>query len=381
MITVSNHINNLNTRVNSGSLNSNSLGSDSSYKSYADKNFQAKNSSKQIKDNRKYKEDTLLENTWKNRVKFNIEKTFDIPLMHFPRGLGGAPDYTFFEYLQTAKLPYYVGGPILAALFYAGVKKDNFKSAQAANGVAKRMALGVGLYYLGAALAKSVINRTVKMTRGIDLKHPYAKAISTSTKKSGVFKKDVEYHSAFESTEFTRTDLLYNKKGATPDEINERYIKLGKKFGVKTDTNDVDQTVKPLIKKTIIMARAWQYALTAFYVTLGIGMANQPAWMKTSAEGFKNTIKNGVFGKNVPDAKRLHNAKIALKDYILKPFGNSFKEFWQGHSKVSSIVGKSVILSAAAATLLAISLIVGKTSAKGHSIDSSGSNSYGGESK
>lgn len=377
MITVSNHVNNqLNTRVNSGSLSVSS-----SYKSSAVKNFQAQNSPKQTRDNRKYKEDTLLENSWKNRVKFNIEKTFDIPLVHFPRGLCGAPDYTFFEYLQTAKLPYYVGGPVLAALFYAGVKKDNFKSAQAANGVAKRMALGVGLYYLGAALAKSVINRTVKMTRGIDLKHPYAKAISTSTNKSGVFRKDVEYHSAFESTEFTRTDLLYNKKGATPDEINERYIKLGKKFGVKTDTNDVDQTVKPLIKKTIIMARAWQYALTAFYVTLGIGMANQPAWMKTSAEGFKNTIKNGVFGNNVPESERIHNAKIVLKDYILKPFGKSFKEFWQGHSKVSSIAGKSVILSAAAATLLAISLIASKTSAKSHSIASSGSNSYGGESK
>ena len=381
MITVSNNNNNLlYTPVNSGSLSTNHLNSGSLYKSFA-KNFQAKNTPKQIEDNRKYKEDTLLENTWKNRVKFNIEKTLDIPLMHFPRGLGGAPDYTFFEYLQTAKLPYYLGGPILAALFYAGVKKDNFKSAQAANGVAKRMALGVGLYYLGAAIAKSVINTTVKASRGFDLKHPYAKAISTSTKKSGVFKKDVEYHSAYESTEFTRTDLLYNKDGKTPDEINERFIKLGKKFGVKKDTNDIDQTVTPLLKKTIVMARAWQYALTALYVTLGIGMANQPAWMKTSAEGFKNTVKNGVFGKNVSTENRIHNAKIVVNDYVLKPFVKSFKEFWQGHSKVSSIAGKSVILSAAAATLLAISLIVGKTSAKRHDFDSSGSNSYGGVNK
>lgn len=381
MITVSNNNNNLlYTPVNSDSLSTNHLSSGSLYKSFA-KNFQAKNTPKQTEDNRKYKEDTLLENTWKNRVKFNIEKTLDIPLMHFLRGLCGAPDYTFFEYLQTAKLPYYLGGPILAALFYAGVKKDNFKSAQAANGVAKRMALGVGLYYLGAALAKSVINTTVKLSRGFDLKHPYAKPISTSTNKSGVFKKDVEYRSAYESTEFTRTDLLYNKDGKTPDEINERFIKLGKKFGVKKDTNDIDQTVTPLLKKTIVMARAWQHALTALYVTLGIGMANQQAWMKTSAEGFKNTVKNGVFGKNVSTENRIHNAKIVVNDYVLKPFAKSFKEFWQGHSKVSSIAGKSVILSAAAATLLAISLIVGKTSAKRHDFDSSGSNSYGGVNK
>lgn len=88
-------------------------------------------------DSRKYKEDTLLDNTFANRMKISVNKALDIPLVHFPRGLGGAPDYTFFEFLQTAKFPYYVGGPILAALFYAGVKKDSLKSSVAAKAVAK----------------------------------------------------------------------------------------------------------------------------------------------------------------------------------------------------------------------------------------------------
>ena len=366
MVTVSNITNNhLNIPVNSGAL------SVSNTKSYIDQNFQSHNKAHDAVDNRKYKEDTIIENTFRNRMKINLSKTLDIPLVHFPRGLAGAPDYTFFEFLQTAKFPYYLGGPILAALFYEGVKKDNFKSARADKGIAKHMALGVGLYYVGAALAKSIINNTVKLTRGIDLKHPYAKAISTSTNQSGAFKKDVEYHTLYESCEFTRTDLMY-KHGVDPAKIDTE--KIAKKYGVKGDVNDADQTVKPLIKKTIIMARAWQYALTAFFVTLGIGMANQNAWDKMSSEGFKKTISKGIFGRNISLKNRLHNAKLIVNDYMIRPFGQSFKQFWQGHNKASSIVGKSVILSTAAATLLAIALITGKTSARGHKIESSGSN-------
>ncbi len=75
--------------------------------------------------------------------------------MHFPRGLAGAPDYTFYEFLQTAKFPYYLGGPILAALFYAGVKKTTLNQQEPLRVLQKHMALGVGLYYLGALLLQN----------------------------------------------------------------------------------------------------------------------------------------------------------------------------------------------------------------------------------
>ena len=122
------------------------------------------------------------------------------------------------------------------------------------------------------------------------------------------------------------------------------------------------------------MARAWQYALTAFFVTLGVGMANQPAWDKSSSEGFKKTVKDGIFGKDTAIKDRLHNTKVAVYDYMLKPFGQSFMEFWKGHSRGSSIAGKSVILSTAAATLTAITLLVTKTSAKRHKLETTGNN-------
>lgn len=372
MVTVSSIINNYSNKpVSSGvSVFSNTKGQSSSNVS-----FQAE---AQPLANTKPKEDVLLKNDVFSKIRLNLDKAVDIPLAHIPRGMGGAPDYTFFEFLQTAKVPYYLGGPILAALFNAGVKMDSIKSGNAAKMVAKHMALGVGFYYLGAIAAKSIIDNTVRIARGVDLNQPYAKVIPTSTKDTGMFKKDFELHKATESIDFTRWDLFYNKEGKTPEEINEKYAKFAKKYGIKDDANDIDASVKPLIKKTIVMARAWQYALTAFFVTLGIGLANQPVWEKVSHEGFRNTVKNGIFGKNLDMKSRLNSAKIAVYDYMIKPFGKSFSELWKGHSKASSIAGKSIILSTAAATLLAISLIVGKTSARSHKIDNSGTNKIGG---
>lgn len=375
MVTVSTLVNNsVNNHMSYGAAVSDNK------KSKIDLNFQAHDSKKTKNKEGRPKADCLVENTFVNKMKINWDKTTAIPFVHFPRGLGGAPDYTFFEFLQTAKFPYYVGGPILAALFYAGVKKDNMIAGNAAKNVAKHMALGVGLYYLGAAVAKSIISNTVKAARGIDLNQPYVRVIPTSTNQTGVFKKDIEYHKLFESVDFTYWPLLY-KKGNTPKEINENYAKIAKKYGIDEDANDVDSTVKPLIKKTVVMARAWQYALTAFYVTLGIGMANQPAWEKSSPDGFKKTVTEGIFGKNVRFMDRLHNTKVMLYNYMIKPFGKSFVEFWKGHNKASSIAGKSVILSSAAATLMALGLLLGSTSGRRHKIENSGTNKIKGEVK
>lgn len=371
MVTVSNLVNN-----NAGNLVPHNARIKSYSTSVAPQAFKGeatqenKNEDHDLKYYHSIKEDEIVKkNTLAKRMGINIEKTLAIPFVHFPRGLAGAPDFTFYEFLQTAKFPFYVGGPVLAALFYAGVKKDNLKAAGAAKKAAKHMALGVGLYYVGAALAKKIINTTTKLSRNVDLNQPYAHAVSTSVNQTGMFKKDVEFHKVTESADFTRWDLLYNKEGRTPAEINKTYADFAPKYGINKDTNDVDSTLKPLIKKTIVMARAWQYALTAFYVTLGIGMANQPAWDKNATGGFKKLVTDGIFGHGPNMKQRLHAAKAAVYDYMLKPFGQSFIEFWKGRNKASSISGKTVILASGIATLTAISLLVKKTSAKHHKIE------------
>ena len=311
-----------------------------------------------------YRHDEIVGKNPVTRFLVNAEKTANIPLVHFPRGLGGAPDYTFYEFLQTAKFPFYVGGPILAALFYAGIKFDAFKSAKPAKKVAKHMALGVGFYYLGTMLAKSLVNTTLKLSRGIDLNQPYRKIIPTSTNQTGFFQKDIEYHNVMESIDFTRWDLLY-ENGENTQQINKNYNKLAKKYGLKdSNPNDADSTLKPLIRKTIAMGKAWQYALTACFVTLGIGMANQKAWESDNFGGFRNQFDELVRNKNLPDKQRLKNLWKLTEDYAVKPFGKSFMEFWHGQNKVTSIAGKATILTTAAALVLSNLLILTKTSAR-----------------
>ena len=322
---------------------------------------------KEEKEDNLHKVDKILPNDVFSKFKYNLNKTVNIPLVHFPRGLLGAQDYTFFEFLQTAKFPYYVGGPVLAALFYAGVKHDKIVSGKAAKNVAKHMALGVGLYYVAAMLAKGIINANVRINRGLDLNHPYQKAIPATSSSTGVLKKQIENHGVYESCEFTRWDVIY-EKGDTPEQINKRYNKMGKKYGIKKDTDDADGTLKHLIKKTIIMSRAWKYALTALFVPIGIGIANQKAWEVENPAGFKNLIKNGIFGKGLKLAARKENLKTLIKDYATTPFKESCKQFWRGNNKTTSILGKSFIITAAAATILANILILAKTSARNYKI-------------
>ena len=326
--------------------------------------FKKKKSKQPVKE-----EDKILPNDIFSKTKYNLKKTKDIALTHFPRGLYGAPDYTFFEYLQTAKFPYYVGGPVLAALFYAGVKYDNQIAGNAAKKVAKHMALGVGLYYVAAALAKGIINTTVQLARGMDLNHPYQRVISKNPGYSGIFQKGFEIQKVFGSNEFTRWDVLYKKDGETLAEINERYTDMAKKFKIKAETEDPDGTLKHLIKKTIIMAKAWQYALTALFVPIGIGIANQKAWDEENLQEFKGLLKNGIFNKKLSTKTKLENIKTALKDYIFSPFIKSIQQFWSGNSKASSIIGKTSISLAALGTLTAIGLLLTKTTAKNYKIE------------
>ena len=314
-------------------------------------------------------EDKILPNDVFSKMKYNIKKTKDIALTHFPRGLYGAPDYTFFEYLQTAKFPYYVGGPILAALFYAGVKYDNLLSGNSAKKVAKHMALGVGLYYAAAALAKGIINTTVQLTRGMDLNHPYQRVISKTPGYSGIFKKGFEIQKVYGSNEFTRWDVLYKKEGKTLADINERYTELAKKFKIKAETEDPDGTLKQQNKKTIIMSKAWQYALTALFVPIGIGIANQKAWDRENTQEFKGLIRNGILNDHLDVKSRIENAKTLIKDYATKPFIDSIKQFWHGNSTASSIAGKTFISAAVLGTITAIGLITTQTTAKNYKVE------------
>lgn len=309
--------------------------------------------------------DKILDDSFSTKTRVAIASVASRPI-YAVRGMKGAPDATFHEYLQIGRIPYYIGGPVLAALFNAGANNFNFQNKLAAKKTTKHIAVGVALYYLGSALAKTVINTPVKLFRGVDLNRPYRDVIDSETESSsGILTKKKEYHKVYESIDFTRWDLLLNHDDKNKP-INANYDKLAKKYGMDENLNDSDSALKPYIKKTIIMSRAWQYALTALFVTLGIGVAKQEAWGNV----LKGSLRNGIKEVALPKSKlnlhqRLVRAKEMLNDNLMNPIEESFKGLWKGNAKPhSKVIGKALILGTALATVIANVKILSATSAR-----------------
>ncbi len=316
------------------------------------------------------KDDELLENGFLDKLKYNIASANTIPV-YITKGLKGDPSSNFHEFMQITNVPYYTGGPVLAALFYAGANNLNYQGKKAAKRVAKHIAIGVALYYIAAAMAKAVIDYPVKWLRGIDLNQPYSKVVESKNQESsiGYLKRTREYHKVFESIDFTRWDLLYNHDN--PDKpINYRYDKIAGKYGFDENLNDSDSALKPYIEKTLIMSRAWKYLLTAPFVALGIGLASQEAW-GGAFRNFGKSVREIFSFKKLPDTgkalsirQRLVRTKNLLGDNFVKPFYNSFIQLWKGKSKITGAIGKTIILASALGTLYGNYKILKETSAR-----------------
>jgi len=297
------------------------------------------------------------------KLRVNIEKASNIP-QYAVRGLKGDQNANFYEYLTLAKFPYYVGGPMLAAMFMAGAGKHNLQSHFFAKQKAKQVAIGVALYYVAASLANKVIDIPVKLARGIDLNHPYRDVVDLrAVSPSGISPKKKEYHKVYESIDFTRWDLLY-KDGGKPNEINERYNKIAKKYGVKENLADSDSLLKEKIKQTITMARAWKYAMIVPFAPLALGIASQNNWTTAGknlipniADSFKNMRKDGF-------KSGLKQLGLVLNNSIVTPLKNSVKDLWKGSTPVSKVLGRSVIVASVFLPVFANILILAKTSAR-----------------
>ncbi len=312
--------------------------------------------------------DQLLPKNPLVKIRAGVEQAAYVP-QYAVRGLKGDPDSNFFEYLKLGKVPYYIGGPALVATTLAFLTKGNPQANQGVLRSAKKLGAGVVLYYLAASAAKAVIDTPVKWFRGVDLNHKYKDIVDLrATSPTGVSPKKKEYHGVFDSVDFTRWDLLYNNHQSRPELVNKYFNKIAQKYGIDQNMNDSDSTVKTSIKKTIIMSRAWKYALTIPFVATAIGLSVQEPW-----ENIGKTI--------VKDVKEIFNpaAKISLKvradkavkvatQNFLKPLADSFAQLWKGQGLKSGIAGKALILASGLGSLYANYSILDKTSAESEKV-------------
>lgn len=323
--------------------------------------FGAETQKKQIK--KHHHGDYLLEATTSNKLNAKINTAKNIP-SYVKSGLGGDPNFNFYQFMQITKIPYFLGGPGLVATILAGKNLLDVKANKAAGFNAKGMALGCAMYYLMSSIAKKCVDIPVKAFRGVDLNHPYTAVIhSKSETPDGKSVKKYEQHKVFESSKFIRWDLLYNRDSKNPKEINSRYNEYAKKMGMPEDSNDTDSTVKPIIMSLIKQANAWKYTIAAFAVMLGVGLGNQKAIKEDFCTGLTKGIKQNFSKDTKTEAKHV---KTLLNTKIIKPIKNSFVSLWKGTegSKSAKYTGKFAIIGFLASVLVANVSILSSTNKK-----------------
>lgn len=285
--------------------------------------------------------DTVLSKGFGTKTKIKVQNAILLP-EYVIRNLKGDPDADFYEASKLSKIPYIVGGPVLALAFLigAGRYRDNLTATKVSHKF-KKAAIGIAAYYAGVMLAAKVVEKPLEWFKGLDINRPYRKIVSLRAQdKKGFSPKKVEYHSVYESSEFTRWDLLYKNGQKDSGEINENYDTLAQGFGVDKNLEDSDSLVKPHIKNIIRKVNAWKYALMVPFAALGVVIAQDNVWYEGWFKPSKFTLKS------VPEI---------LKKNVVDKFAVSIKNIWNGFGQgaISKAVGKAMIISAIAAPIIA----------------------------
>ena len=297
--------------------------------------------------------DTIVEPTMRKKAEIIIEQTGELP-DYVKRGLKGDPDYNFYEFLQTGKIPYYLGGAGLVAVVNAGANAINHTAKIGAKANAKTMAAGAAMYYLMASLATTAVELPVKLARGFDLNQPVKTVIETRPDKpSGEPHKKREYHNAFESAEFTRWYLFYNEgKNA---EVNNKFDAIAKKMGVENNPNDSDNIVKPTIQSMIKQSRAWKGIIGALAVVVGVGIGQQDVIKKEFGTGLFSDVKSALTNSNNNILGKSKAVLTAINSATIKPLAKAVSGLWKGvdGTFVSKHTGKTFMLGLVGSVILA----------------------------
>jgi hypothetical protein len=195
-----------------------------------------------------FKDRLLRLNAW-DRFLLETRNIFVTLPKNIYQGLKGDPNYSFADFLNISRAPYYLGGAFLAASFAAGRAKLNFT----------RQSLAVGLYFSALALSNRLIEKMYKFRTGADLNLRYYK---TST-------GDIE--KALSSADFPRFDLLEDSD----------YERMAKKMKIPDNIADRKREVNEQLRQIISTARADKLILGNMLAAFGAGyLAQTDAWFR-----------------------------------------------------------------------------------------------------
>lgn len=305
-------------------------------------NFSAKEQNEENK--LPYTHDTVLKNTFSNRLRIGVDKLTNAMTVYPAKGLSGSKNANFYEFLTMGMVPYLVGSGMLMAIFNYNKPFSPFDK-KAASTLGRRLALGVVFYAAAKSLSKLLITQPVKWMTGVDTEQPYAKVqyeLPESVNDTDI--TSIEYHKVPESTEFVRWDLMYG-----PDDNaktrNEPYDKIAKKLGLGSNLNDSDQEAKPRIREIVIKSATAKNIVSYLWAAIGVGVAMQECWDKFF---------------NVATLKFWQGKKFAKSaTTFVKTLGESVKEFYKGDKNcMNKYAGKALLGAAVLGTAVGVANVM-----------------------
>lgn len=283
-------------------------------------------------------EDHIIKKTPLTGPRIVADKLVKGVFSYAPKGMQGSKNSNFYEYLSLGMIPYIVGSGMMVATTVAATKFFNPNDAKASKMIGKGAALGVVFYAMMKWLGGKVMEKGTEVITGVDMGMPYKKIIS-ELPENGKEKVATEFHRVFESVDFPRWDLI-NKQGEANGNRYEYYDKIAKeKLGCDEQLNAPDQAVQPLIKKALTKAMAAKSISSFLWAAVGVAIAAQKDFAEFACFRNKPTFKEFITKVPVNFVKTLKNASVSL---------------WKGSSPSSKLVGRGLVIGAAASTVLGL---------------------------
>ncbi|MBE7710163.1 MAG: hypothetical protein E7Z93_06940 [Cyanobacteria bacterium SIG32] len=297
------------------------------------------------------KEDHIIENIPLTGAKSATDKFMRSLLVYTPKGLKGSVNSNFYEFLSMGAIPYVVGSATLIALSNLANKFFRPQDAYFANKAGKNMAAGVLLYGLFKWAGKTVMNKMVERSTGIDLDLPYKKNVHNLPEtKNDKNLTSVEFHKVFESVDFPRWDLI-EKSGDSKNDRYYYYDKITKKMGYKDKLNSPDQIAQPKIKEVVSKTKAAGNISSYLWAATGVALGAQ----KPFVTFFEH------FGQR-PVGKMLKT----LPKCAFNTVKNSFIDLVNGPSKKSNFVGRILVGASLLSTVFGWANAIKNFKAKEH---------------
>ena len=284
-------------------------------------------------------EDHIIKKTPLTGARIVADKLVKDIFTYAPKGMQGSKNSNFYEYLSLGMIPYIVGSGMMVATTVAATKFFNPNDAKASKMIGKSAALGVAFYAVMKWLGGKLMEKGTQAITGVDMAMPYKKIISELPEKKKK-KVSTEFHRVFESVDFPRWDLI-NKQGEEKGNRYEYYDKIAKeKLGCDEQLNAPDQAVQPLIKKALTKAMAAKSISSFLWAGVGVALAAQ----KDFADFMSYSAGKPKFTKMLKD----------LPFEFGKTVKDAAKSLWKGSSPASKLVGRGLVISAAASTVLGL---------------------------